>query len=95
VVKGFVFSTLLFLVSCEKEEPVKDPELDFIEYASETGEIGSGGGISTTFLLFNSCQNWDSLLGSPGILGAYSLLQVTEYGDMSQISTFFLNITVC
>jgi hypothetical protein len=35
--------------------------------------------------LFNSCQNRESLLGSPGILGRAGLLQDTVYGDMSQI----------
>ena len=48
--------------------------------------------LEISFLRFSSCQNRDSLLGSPGILGRAGLLQVTP---MWHMCPFFMNITVC
>lgn len=39
----------------------------------------------------SGCPNWDSLLGSLGMIGWADLLQVTPLGDMSQIMTFLSN----
>jgi len=35
---------LYLLLGCKKEAPPKNPDTDYIEYESNLGKIGSGGG---------------------------------------------------